>query len=150
MSQPDILVWLDPGLTTGIAWFNGERFDSCQLIFQDVGVWLTSHLLGLRERAHVGWEHYVVTGGGGRFGTPAPSLETIGMTRWICHEHGATILPAQPSSARKLGGDDKLKRLRWYKPGKRHANDAANHLLSYLLRTHSLPPELAGRLFTSG
>lgn len=151
MSEPSIVVWLDPGKTTGIAWLETDGFfGSDQFDFLGLGEWLIHYTIMFGTSMHLGWEMYVITGGGGRFGTAGYSLETIGMVKWLTHCARTTVLDPQPSSARKLGDDDKLKQLGWYKPGKRHANDAANHLLSHLLRTRSLPPDLTKRLFTSG
>lgn len=143
-------VWFDPGLTTGIAWcdITGE-FSSTQLDFIGTGRWLEGHLRNRAPSIAVGWEQYIVTSGGGRSGTPGPSLETIGMIRWLCNWHRVKVLPPQPASARKLGDDGKLKRIGWWNPGHRHANDAANHLLADCLRRHRLPGTLRDRLFTT-
>lgn len=141
-------IWFDPGLTTGIAWYTEGEFGSTQLDFVGTGRWLEGRLRHAPFSTAVGWEQYIVTAGGGKTGTPGPSLETIGMIRWLCTWHRCAILPAQPASARKLGDDSKLKRIGWWNPGHRHANDAANHLLADMLRRGRLPGHLQDLLCT--
>jgi hypothetical protein len=148
---PEVLVWLDPGKLTGWAMLeHGESFLSGQGDFAEVDDLVNTWVFNLGSHLWLGWEMYVVTGGGGRFGSPEYSLEMIGAVKSACRRYRVTTLPPQPSAARKLGDDDKLRRLGWYRPGQRHANDAANHLLAYLLRENLLPPAQTERLFTSG
>jgi hypothetical protein len=150
-STTRFVVWLDPGLTTGWATYDlsQHEFKSGQGDLFATGTRLTSLAKWYRGGLAVGWERYLVLpGSGGITGTAEPSLETIGMARWICLSHGVTVLDPVPSAMRKLGGDDKLRRLSWYHPGQRHANDAANHLLSWFLRSGTLPGHLHGQLFT--
>lgn len=147
LSDIPVVVWFDPGLTTGWARFeNCQVFTSGQDQFDATGDMLT----GLAElhgpRLWVGWELYNVTKGGGKSGTPKYSLETIGMLKRICRTHGATVLKPVPSASRKLGGESKLKRLGWWNPGKVHANDAASHLLAFMLREGNLPQSLLDQI----
>jgi hypothetical protein len=140
-------MWYDPGLTTGWAYLeNGQAFNSGQAAFEDIGGALTTWAESLGPSLWVGWELYNVTQGGGKAGTPKYSLETIGMLKWICHAHDVTVLKAMPSAARKLGDEVKLKRLGWRKPGKVHANDAASHLLAFLLREKRVPLHLLEKI----
>jgi len=143
------VMWLDPGMTTGLATYGffSDTFYSCQLKFHDLGEYLDVQCNWLGEDLHLGWELYLNTPGS--FGKPDLALEPIGVARYLAVKHGCVLLQPQPSSARKLGSDDKLKRLGWYKPGQRHANDASNHLLSYLLRERKLPGHLTDLLCTS-
>lgn len=141
------VIWLDPGQTTGIATynFNGGYFLSSQHDFHATGEAIDG-LLREYDDAVVGWEQYIIAPG--HRGTAAFSLEVIGMAKWLAHLHDATTLQPVPSAARKLGSDDKLKKLGWYIPGMRHANDASAHMLAWLLRTKLLLPELQQRLCT--
>lgn len=148
--DPSVVMWFDPGLTTGWAYLENDReFNSDQAPFEDIGSQLTTWAETLGPRLWVGWELYNVTQGGGKAGTPKYSLETIGMLKWICHAHDVTVLKAVPSSNRKLGDELKLKRLGWRKPGKVHANDAAMHLLAWHLREARLPRNLLDLVLNS-
>lgn len=142
-SDPSLVMWFDPGLTTGWAYLeNDVSFNSGQCQFEDVGSMLTTWAESLGPSLWVGWELYNVTQGGGKSGTPKYSLETIGMLRWICHANDVTMLRPVPSASRKLGDEIKLKKLGWRKPGAVHANDAAMHLLAWHLREGRLPRHL--------
>lgn len=148
--SPAAVVWLDPGLLTGWAiWTDDHQFTSGQLGFEDLGFFLEADAEQLGPDMAIGWEQYIVTQGGGKAGTPKHSLKVIGMVEWLCLRHGVNVLASQPSASRKLGGDLQLKRLGWYRAGKRHANDAASHLLSWLIREGTLPSHLADKLCTS-
>jgi len=142
-----VVIWLDPGKTTGIAFYDtvDGYFTSSQYDFAATGEYLDGMMTTWNDLA-IGWEQYIIAPG--HSGTAAFSLEVIGMTRWLAHHHDVLVLPAVPSAARKLGSDDKLKKLGWYTPGTRHANDAAAHMLAWLLRTKKLLPELQNRLCT--
>lgn len=146
---PDVVMWLDPGLMTGWSMLMyGKDFDSGQCQFIDVGELVQQYGRTYQNSMSVGWERYIVTSGGARTGTPEPSLETIGMVRWLCYENNVTVLNPVPSAMRMLGSKDKLKTLGWFKPGKQHANDASMHLLSWMLRERNLPSSLSSQLFT--
>lgn len=150
LSDPTLVAWYDPGLTTGWATFGSDHiFESGQAPFENIGTQLTTWAEALGRHLWVGWELYNVTQGGGKSGTPKYSLETIGMLKWICHANDVTVLKAVPSSNRKLGDELKLKKLGWRKPGKVHANDAASHLLAYHLREGRLPRHLLDLVLNS-
>ena len=143
------LVWLDPGKLTGWAMLdNQDGFHSGQEDFAGIDDLVNAWGRMFGVTLWLGWEMYIVTQGGGRSGDPAYSLEVIGAVKSACRRHLVHTLSPMPSAARKLGGDDKLKRVGWYTPGKRHANDAANHLLAYLLREGAITTTMKDQLFT--
>jgi|SRR5690242_12797717 len=149
--DPKIVIWLDPGKMTGWAMLEDmASFSSGQADFDciDDMVNMWCHLM--RDNLWLGWERYIVTQGGGRTGTPEYSLEVIGAVKSACRRNSVTVLQPMPSASRKLGGDLKLQRLGWRQPNMRHANDAANHLLAWLLREKRLPTHLTQKLFTPG
>lgn len=143
------VMWLDPGKTTGIASYlaDADNFQSGQLDFlgtcQTLERWATSRYILLK----LGWEKYIVTGGR-RTGLPEYSYEVIGVAKWMCSRYGIEPLPSVPSSARIVASHAMLKKVGWYAPGNGHANDAAQHLLAYYLRTRTLPSQLHEKLFT--
>lgn len=148
VAEPTFIVWLDPGADTGLACYDMEL---------DTGIFEEHDLVGLRKRLDqliplfghrmaVGWEMFLNVGGP-RSSTPGPSNEVIGMTRVLAEEHGIELLKPVPSSARKLGSVVFLKRLGWYRPGKGHANDAAQHLLAYLIHKRPVNNPVREKLF---
>lgn len=148
--RPGLIVWLDPGKTTGLASWDAqaEAFRSWQYDEND----LMKRLATLSDiydgHVAVGWEKYQVTGGGGAVrGSAHWSHEIIGLVSSAATSSTWTILPSMPSSARALANAQYLQRLGWYKPGKGHANDAALHLLAYLLRCKPMCPYVRQKLF---
>lgn len=150
MGERTFVVWLDPGLTTGVAHydltdgiFNSRQFDL--LTLRD---YFTEALIpAFGDRMAVGWEMFLNTSGGSRTSDAGPSNQTIGVVRSLAGEHGIPLLKPQPSSARKLGSVVLLRRLGWYRAGQGHANDAAQHLLADLLKRSPMPHEIRTKLF---
>ncbi len=146
--RQNVIVWLDPGFTTGLAWWDPEtgKFFSGQF---DDDVELAETLAALAEnvpgRLAVGYEQYIVTPRGK--GTPSHSLKVIGQVSKMAQEGLFELLKPVPSSSRKVATPVFLKRLGWYKPGKVHANDAAQHLLAYLMRQRPMPAHIKHKLF---
>lgn len=149
--DPKLVIWLDPGKMTGWAMFEDMvTFSSGQADFDGIDDMINMWCGLMRDELWLGWERYLVTQGGGRSGSPEYSLEVIGATKSACRRNNVTVLQPMPSASRKLGDDLKLQRLGWRQPGMRHANDAANHLLAWLLREKRLPTHLTQKLFTPG
>ena len=142
-----VILWIDPGLTNGWAVWEGETFSFCsgQCDFFQLGEMVNDMGNQIGPDLWVGWEHYIVVRGA-KSGTPKYSLEAIGALRWICHFNECTVLPAMPSASRKLGDALKLKRVGWYKANQPHSNDAASHLLAYLIRERRVPDHLLGKI----
>lgn len=139
--QYETVLWLDPGKTTGWATFTaGHSFDSGESDFLQVGRDLESYAKYHHSRLAVGYEKFIVTPGAGRK-NPEYSFEVIGMVKWICYVHGATLLTPAASADRTPGMEgDKLRKLGWHKPTEGgHADDAAAHLLAWLLRENRVP-----------
>lgn len=149
MSEPTFIVWTDPGQTTGAAWYDMELsvFGSGQYDLDDLRRKLTALRGIFGDRMALGWELYISTSGGARTGTPTPSNKAIGMMQSLADEQGIVLLKPQPSSARNLGSVTFLRRLGWYKPGKGHANDAAQHLLAHLIRQRPMHEPIREKLF---
>lgn len=143
----DVEVWLDPGLTTGAAGYDDdtEKFFSGQYSDQELYQLLVrlSELYG--RRLIIGYEQYIITPRGK--GDPTYSRKVIAVVEEMAVQGVFRLLPPKPSVARKLGSVIYLRRLGWYRPGKVHANDAAQHLLASILRTSPLNPNIRRKLF---
>jgi hypothetical protein len=141
---PGTVAWLDPGKTTGWASWSptAGEFESGELLFLPLGEWLRQRL---SVTVWLGWEAYTVRPGGARIKFQPDSLEVIGMTRWLAYSQYARVLPPQQPSARQTGLLH-LKSAGWHRPGLGHANDAAGHLLAFLLAYRLAPPELMGKI----
>lgn len=150
VNDKPFIVWLDPGLTTGMATYdleNPKTFMSWQYDGPDLEARLRYLFSEHGERMVIGWERFIVTSGGVRTSTPRHAIDAITRVRLMALGADVPVLKPQPSSARKLGSPVMLRRLGWYKPGKVHANDASQHLLSHLLRMKPMPSEIRKKLF---
>lgn len=147
MSEPTFIVWLDPGKTTGVAWYDilADRFD-CAQYDQDELVDAVDALVDEHEgRVAIGWELYIQTARSK--GVASYSLGGIAKVKQLCKKREIPVLKGQPSSARNLQSTVVfLRRLGWYRPGMRHANDAACHLFRHLIRMHPIPEKIRTRL----
>lgn len=143
MNDPSFVVWIDPGKTTGVAWwdmdadlFGSAQYDEHQLI-PALDALIDAH----PERIAIGWELYIQTArskGDGQY-----SLGEIAKVKALCEERQVPMLKGQPSSARnKRSSIIFLRRLGWYAPGKEHANDAACHLFRYLIKQKPIPERI--------
>lgn len=124
------LLWLDPGKTTGWASYDTQTqvFVSGQELFVPLGEMLTNTAALLGPSLAIGWERFTVAGR--RAGTPDYSLEVIGMAKWIARD--CECLRPQNSSDRGMASHQVLRMIGWWSPGHRHANDAAQHLLTWI------------------
>ncbi len=148
--QRSLIVWLDPGQTTGLAYYDLENdtFFSWQYDLDDLQKRFTETLVPMAgSRMAVGYERFIVTSGGTRFSTPEHALKTISVIKHLAEHADVPLLKAQPSSGRKLASPVLLRRLGWYKPGRPHANDAAQHLLVHMIRMRPMPPSIRQTLF---
>lgn len=144
----NVVIWLDPGQTTGLALWDEstQSFFSGQYNTGDLVECLTAAMEKYPDRLVVGYEAYLAAGGP-RAGTSKHSQEAIGVVKEFAKSSGCPLLAPVPSSSRKVGSKVFLQRLGWYKPGKRHANDAAQHLLSHLLTQKPMSPHVRSKLF---
>lgn len=150
VSDKTFIVWLDPGQTTGLASYDlvTGNFVSWQYSHEDLEHRFVQDLFPLyRDRMVIGYERYIVTSGGLKTSTPRHAIEAITIVRLLAAGADVPVLKPQPSSARKLGSPVMLRRLGWYKPGKVHANDASQHLLSHLLKMRPMPSAIREKLF---
>lgn len=145
---PQRIIWLDPGKITGWAsWrLTACEFESGQFPFAPLGEWLRRYLC---PATWLGWEAYTVRPGGAHIKFQPDSLEVIGMARWLAYHQNARVLPPQQPGDRVLGARH-LRAVRWVQPGQNHANDAAAHLLAFLLGNALASISITSRLSGDG
>lgn len=150
------VVALDPGGTTGWAKYDAKyrtEHDSGKpiLVEQNFEVGqLGPHehhrdLYAALEHWHI--HHFVVVtesfefrqNDGNRMGIELISREYIGVTKLFGAERKVPVVLQTAGAAKKFVPDKgpdankKLKAMGWYTPGMKHANDAARHLIYYLV-----------------
>jgi hypothetical protein len=132
-TNPSKIVALDPGVTTGIAYYDADQpHPTCiwsgQLGPEKHHVALYAALRGFDPDVVV-CERFVYQQRKGS--VVLDSRNYIGVTELYCAAEGKTLKMQGPSEAKNLWSDSKLKRVNLYKPGDDgvHANDAVRHLL---------------------
>lgn len=126
----------DPGKTTGWAWLDTDtnEFKCGQEDFDGMRVILTEMVDAHGDDLHIVTEQFIMSPQTIR-NTQAPwSLEMIGVCRYFAREYTDEDVTVQGrSSAKRFASSDRLKNLGWYVPGKGHSQDAARHLLLFLV-----------------
>ena len=130
---------VDPGKVTGVAMMRDGGFTSFQL----EGWWGTIETL--REEARscdvVVVESFVVRANTHKLdsGSFAHTTDLIGACRFVAADLDMGFVKQTPGEAKSFASDDKLKALGWHNPTKGgHANDAARHLLTYLVKNRDI------------
>lgn len=142
MSDPDVIAWFDPGLTTGAAVYDitHDRFTAGQYTYGELPPFMDELDCMYGRRLAVGYELYVQTPRPRPGSTAKHSVTAITQIDQECTEHGIPQIKGQPSSARMARSTMAfLRRLGWYQPGQQHANDAACHLFRHLIRMKPVP-----------
>lgn len=130
---------VDPGETCGVARLrelpNGwHAFDSYALTSDDaidlVRVWLHGGPTPTHGTVVV-CERYTIGQRTVKMSRQPRALEVIGAVRRACREEGTLFELQGVSDAKRLGNQDVLKRIGWWRvgPDADHANDAAAHVL---------------------
>jgi hypothetical protein len=144
-------MWLDPGLTTGIArWYPvTDEFYSEQVFGMLEASFHVRDILTVSSdeitRPVIGWEAFVIRPGSSHLDLDTTALEVIGTTKMTAADLNATVPWPQQPADRSLG-EKHLMTVGWYKPGCEHANAAAAHLLSYLIESRLISTEMLAKI----
>ena len=130
----------DPGLTTGFALYDitdredpkfhsGEEdwFTFCQWFRMWAAHVTPGQLLVVAE-------DFIITPQTAKKSRQTWSLEVIGVMKYTLREHQHPELVLQrPSDAKGFATNDRLKSVGWWTVGHQHANDAARHMMVFLI-----------------
>jgi len=134
---------VDPGGTTGMAYYYDGLFDSWQADdYQSAVEWSAELLDSTTPLDALVCEGFVIRANTAKLDAGAFSLTTdlIGACRLLAHQAGIPFVRQTPAEAKSFATDDKLRRLGWYIPTKGgHANDASRHLLTFLAKQNYAP-----------
>lgn len=138
---------VDPGLTTGVAALSNGNVTLTEVRGQ------ISFLE--RAEAHIAFhrpivvvEAYIITATTAKLSRQYEPLEIIGALRWMAHKKDVGFVMQTPRQAKDFSTDDKLKAVGWYEKGIGHGNDAARHLLLYMV-TQVKDPDLIERILNA-
>lgn len=143
---PRTVIAVDPGKTTGIVWYVPEHdvyhqkqleFSEMEMLHQLIAAqveYAESVNTGNAHLCALAVERFVITAQTAK-NTQAPwSLEVIGVTRYFAQRWCVPLVLQSAASAKTFATDRRLKQLGWYVPGRGHGNDAARHLLLFLIQ----------------
>lgn len=138
MSDP-IIVAVDPGKMTGFAMFGfpADQINTGQGSWMQIARWIDAFTKAASDQARdvrLVSESFVITQATLKKSRENWSLEFIGLLRYWSESRLSRELTLQsPSQAKSFCDDDRLKKIGWFLPGNVHANDAARHLLLYMV-----------------
>jgi hypothetical protein len=122
------------------------EIDEIMTLGMKLDAWMSS--AGLRTA--LGAERYVITPMSARKDPSGIAIQVYGIARWAALKYGAHVfvMGQTSSDALSLCTDDWLRAIGWYKIGMPHANDAARHVIKYLVDRNALPAVLMEKLGT--
>lgn len=133
-----ILYAIDPGGTTGWAAFSEDLgFDSGQVTDRFGFYHVFYELVSLARPLVVVCERFTITGATVKKSPQLDPLYIIGHIEALCYKLGHQFHLQLPSEAMSFATDTKLSRVEWFRPGQVHANDAARHLLTWMVKSQS-------------
>jgi hypothetical protein len=136
---PPCVLWIDPGLVTGLAWYANGQHHTGEWDFMAAGDRIEQTCREFGNRLWIGWERYDID-------TQRPqddansAIEVIGVAkREAAKHHCRQLTPAAPNQ-RKVATMRMLKALSWWAPGKKDSQSASQHMLGWMLRENAAPP----------
>lgn len=142
---PKLIIGVDPGKTTGLAWLLDDEFTSVDLPPLEACDQVERLLRRRGDRpALVAAERYNITQQTVKLSRQYDALEVIGALRWLAHAHRATFVLQGASDAQRCGNREVLRTLGWWSPGGDHRNKAAAQVA--LAYQQTFPHEFASRL----
>lgn len=132
-----IIQAFDPGRVCGVA-----VYDTMKQYYVNFGAYETPTPAVLSDAHVVIVEKFQVDGRTAKMSQQPDALKQIGAIEATCRELRIPVVFQMPSVAKKFSTDDKLKALGWHNKTKDgHSNDAARHLLRYLVKSRLLGRE---------
>lgn len=133
LDAPLGLLALDPGLTTGWAFFERGILKKCgQCPGDDIRL---EQLIDLLKPTHVAMEEYVLYPWASKQQAwsdfPVPQL--IGVIKFVCRKRKIKVYMQGANLGKGFCTDAKLRSWNYYIVGKKHANDAIRHGCYWLL-----------------
>lgn len=134
-----LIAAFDPGVTTGVAWLDGDDFHADQLDEHALYQWVDERC---ELFSHVQIERFIINERTLRTARVYDPLYIIGYLRYASWRCGFPTDFSKPADVMAPFPDAALKRAGMFTKGKEHANDAARHLARHLVITKRLPGSL--------
>jgi|SRR5215472_777012 len=146
---PMIFLAIDPSKLTGLAWWHQDYgFHADEYGFEKAGDWIegTAQIGGRGCRMIC--ERYVP-----RADLPQDdahyAMEMIGVARRAAIKNGCTFAEPDPGE-RKIATPEILRKIGIWKPGKKDANAAVQHLVAHMLQNRMLPAAWLEAVLSAG
>lgn len=138
---PEAVLWIDPGMDTGLAGLlgHGTMFYADEYGFMEAGTYIERFCQLYGPRGAVGWETYTVDPNRPQKDAHH-ALEMIGVARRMVTLAMCRQLPPAAPGKRKVATTAMLQAVGWWVPAKDDAQEAARHMLAWLLRENLVPP----------
>jgi hypothetical protein len=138
------IIGVDPGKETGLAlWVDlaggSSRFDTFSAPADQAVYWVWQEIEEHGSDLTVAVEKFEFDQDLGRKTPQYDALHVTGAVKFKCLRYGCRFVEYLRSDAKTFGTDRKLKLLGVYKPGPKHANDAARQVLMNLAGTGHMP-----------
>ena len=136
MRDNETVIAFDPGGTTGVAVYHHglDAVRSFQIEGGREGFWEWARNHGITHGGPVVCEDYIINAGTASKSQQTDPLRIAGYLEGLCRMAGTEFVLQTPAQAKRFASDDKLKHLGWWNPTTGgHANDAARHLLTYMV-----------------
>lgn len=130
-----LIIGVDPGKMCGFAALDNHAFQSDDLSW-DAACARLHALLKRGQPTIVAVERFTFQASSSKMTRQYDALEFIGVARYLCTIHTATLLIQGASEAQRIGSPKTLRALTWWKRGYDHANKAAAQVALALARTH--------------
>lgn len=128
-TEPNMIIALDPGITTGIAAYAGEVINTDQLKVPHKFLY---EYLRLSSPSEIVYESFVYQR---RNKVVLYPVEVIGLIKLYCEMYSVPIFVQSASQAKNFITDDKIKKMGLWVKGQVHGMDALRHLLYHLIIT---------------
>lgn len=135
-----MIVGVDPGGTTGLAWWNEvtHRLETtaqqpAQHAVVTLWAWLEKYAPG--QSVEVACERFQIGPRTLQASRQYDALHVAGAVRFKCGQLGVPYFEYPPATSKRLATDDRLHQLGLYQPGRGHANDATRQVVAHLAAT---------------
>lgn len=135
MSKNVLIAAFDPGVTTGVAWLEGEVFHSAEFTEHELYQWVDDRC---EVFSHVQIESFIINAGTVKKTIIYDSLYLIGYLRYCAYRCGFPFEFSKPADVMAAFPDTALKRAGMHYRGHGHANDAARHLARHMVKNRMI------------
>lgn len=140
-TEAPLYLAIDPGYSSGWALFNtlDGTFASGEIEGRGLLYRFIENVMDEGQPVHLIGERFDIGEDTEEMTRQLDALYILGGLDYLAAKTGITLVIQNRSSAKVFGKDDKLQALGWwFRGGDGHANDAARHLLTYLV-AHGSP-----------